>query len=257
MKKLTITFRYGVADKNVAKDNYYRFWLWQYLRRNQEYNDAWALSNNPELNRLPTDAARLLRQYMYMMPDVDLHKDGDFWLIDEVNNVGFHADGPLTSGKILETLLAVHSKQGGDGRKDVKCNYVLPRISCFYHTGRIAEPNLKDISDDDLDDAVRKVKIIRQIDKEDPPVENAWLSVGKDRRVKSWNINRAIGLWLYDERMQRKKSIDAVVKFHRKYKNDDRLPASKRAWKWHKNLYTLLRLTKECIEKREVLPFKL
>ena len=250
--ELKINFRYGVADKDKAKKNYYQFWLWQYVKRNQEYLDAWHLFNSgdghhPDFGK----ARRLIRSYGFISPGIEIHSKRQFWLIDEVHAVGFFAAGPLTADRILETLLAIRKAQGCASEK-IQCNYVLPRTSCFYVQDQRPElPSLSNPVEVDIDEFIKRLKFRQDLDRNDPPLENLFVKAGQNRRVKSWNIPRAVGIWLYDERISLKSDAETVKLFLDEYAEDERLPKRDRQ---RTNLHKRLSHTRACIQAREVLP---
>ena len=132
MKSPYLTHHKGraiVLEKGEAARRFYFFWLYQYVMRNNAFQDAWktweAINSGYRVSDYKP-AMDILRRYKWIRPGQELFKQGHVYLRDEVSGKGYMVAGKLTPERMLWDLLNVHAEQQITGSKNPSCHYVIP-----------------------------------------------------------------------------------------------------------------------------------
>jgi hypothetical protein len=123
-------------------------------------------------------------------------------------------------------------------------------MSVFRVLSPVKIPSERFLSKSDKEVIVRRLGM-----NPEPDTINEFQKIDAGKRVKSWSIPRAIGLWLWDERQKLKSPTEAVNFFLDEYEDDERLLKSYRNKSRNKNLFTLLSRTDESIRKLKIISF--
>jgi hypothetical protein len=274
---------------STGNRDYYGFWAFQYLARNQEYRDAWAVHARQEeraAQGLPyyegdeeiddiRENYQLLYTWGFIPPDFEMYTSQTVWVRDDVTGRGYFPWRlPLTSDVILETLLLIRKEQGiSTPERNIACSYVIPQriehlfrdkqeISDWSTWKTSCQGKMEFRGDDlvvfdflktDLRETLSRVQQVWHFANtyhEAPPKEFPIVHEGK--AGQAWHLPRAVGLWLYDEHTgQNGTKTECITTFLDEYGSEDILP---KKYRDPRNLAKLLNATIECVDKREVLP---
>lgn len=244
------------VEAESEKVEYCLFWLYQYLRRSKEYQEAWAVFADCLENGMPFQNCRyrlecenqnyyghkfsLVARYGYIPPNLDYYSIIDTpWLRDDKGVVYNSEKRGVTSARILETLLDIKKRQGCGDMQNIKCSYIVPEFIWENHafvdfeiTEKLNEMQRKavtpiktDCLKSDLGDIVRGFidqLALRAEFQSLKSKESLWAkSMMKAKAM--WHLPRAVGLVLYDLYVKEGKSqTNAVTRFLSLYGEDQR-----------------------------------
>jgi len=244
------------VEAESEKVEYCLFWLYQYLRRSKEYQEAWTVFADCVENGVPCQDCRyrlecehqnyygrkasLVARYGHTPPNLDYYSIIDTpWLRDDKGVVYNSEKKGVTSARILETLLDIKEKQGCRDMQNIKCSYIVPEFIWENHafadfeiTERLnkmqrkaAGPIKTDYLKSDIGDIVRNFidqLALRTEFQKLKSKESLWvLPMMKAKAM--WHLPRAVGLVLYDYYIENGESLtDAVNKFLGHYGEEQR-----------------------------------